>query len=59
MEDVTEFSLKDFLSAPGLGWKKFNSMLDENDEPIYTYNDKYMRYFVRQSFQGGRVCSCN
>ena len=32
-------------------------MRDENDEPIYTYNDKYMRYFVRQSIKGGRVCA--
>ena len=32
-------------------------MRDENDEPIYTYNDKYMRLFVRQSNKGGRVCS--
>ena len=49
MEEITGFSIKDSLSAPGLGWKYFNSMRDENDEPIYTYNDKYMRYFVRQA----------
>ena len=34
-------------------------MRDENDEPIYTYNDKYMRWFVRQSIKGGRVCAFN
>ena len=34
-------------------------MRDENDEPIFTYNDKYMRYFVRQSIKGGRVCAFN
>ena len=27
---------------------------DKNDEPIYTYNDEYMRYFVRNSISGGR-----
>ena len=56
MEDITGFSLKDCLSLPGLGWKYFNSLRNEEYEPIYTYNDKYMRCFVRQSIKGGRVC---
>ena len=30
-------------------------MRDEDDESIYSYKDKYMRWFVRQSFKGGRV----
>ena len=34
-------------------------MRDANDEPIYTYNDKYMSWFVRQNIKGGRVCSFN
>ena len=57
MEEITEFSMKDSLSAPGLGWKNFNSMRNENEEPIYTFIDKYMRWFVRQSIKGGRVCA--
>ena len=59
MEEITGFSMKDCLSAPGLGWKTFNSMREENDEPTYTYNDKYIRLFVRQSLKGGRVCVFN
>ena len=59
MEDITGFSMKDCLSLPGLGWKYFNSLRTEDDEPIYTYNDKYMRWFVRQSIKGGRVCAFN
>ena len=59
MEEITGFSMKNGLSAPGLGWKLFNSMRDQNDEPIYTYNDKDMRQFVRQSMKGGRVCAFN
>ena len=47
------------MSLPGLGWKYFNSLRTEEDEPIYTYNDKYMRWFVRQSIKGGRVCAFN
>ena len=34
-------------------------MRDENDEPIYTYNDKYMRWFVRQSVKGVRCAAFN
>ena len=59
MEEITGFSMKDCLSLPRLGWKYFNSLRTEEDEPIYTYNDKYMRWFVRQSIKGGRVCSFN
>ena len=59
MEEITGFSMKDCLSLPGLGWKYFNSLRTEEDEPIYTYNDKYMRWFVRQSIKGGRVSAFN
>ena len=59
MEEITGFSMKDCLSLPGLGWKYFNSLRTEEDEPIYTYNDKYMRWSVRQSIKGGRVCAFN
>ena len=57
MQEITGFSKKDCLSGPGSGWKCFNSMRDEKDEPIYTYKDKYVRLFVRQSIKGGRVCA--
>ena len=59
MEEIAGFSKKDSESAPGLGWKNFKSLRTEEDEPINTYNDKYMRWFVRQSIKGGRVCSFN
>ena len=59
MEEITGFSMKDCLSLPGLGWKYFDSLRTEEDELIYTYNDKYMRWFVRQSIKGGRVCAFN
>ena len=58
MDEIMGFSMKDCLSLPGLGWKYFNS-LRTKDEPIYTYNDKYMRWFVRQSIKRGRVCAFN
>ena len=59
MFEITGFSLKDCLSLPGLGWKYFNSLRTEEDKPIYTYNDKYVRWFVRQSIKGGRICAFN
>ena len=59
MEEITRFSMKVSLSPPGLGWKFFNSLSTEEDEHLYTYNDKYMRWFVRRSIKGGRVCAFN
>ena len=59
MQEITSFSMKDCRSLPGLGWKNFKSLRTEEDEPIYTYNDKDMRRLVRQSIKGGRVCAFN
>ena len=59
LKEITGFSMKECLSLPGLGWKYFNSWRTEEDEPIYTYNDKYMRWFVRQSIKGRRVLAFN
>ena len=59
LKEITRFSMKDCLSLPGLGWKYFNSSRTEEDDPIYTYNDKYMRWFVRQSIKRGCVCAFN
>ena len=59
MEEITGFSMKDCLSLPGLGLKYFNSLGTEQDESIYTYDDKYMGWFVRQAAYGGRVCAFN
>ena len=62
MEQITNFGMKNCLSLPSLGWKYYNSMREEDDadiEPIYSYNDKYMRHFVRQSIKGGKVGAFN
>ena len=32
--------------------KYFNNFGNENDEPIYIYCDKYMRWFVRRAVKG-------
>ena len=51
MQEITGFSMEDCLSLPGLGRKYFKSLKTEEDEPIYTNNHKYMRWFVRQSIK--------
>ena len=40
MEEKTAFGMKDCLSIPGLGWKYYNSLRTEEDEPIHTHNDQ-------------------
>ena len=59
MQEITGLSMKDCSSVSGLGIKYCNSLRTDQDEPIYTYNDKYMRWFVRQAAYGGRVCAFN
>ena len=35
MEEITGFSMKYSLPAPGLGWKYFKSLRAEEDEPLH------------------------
>ena len=55
-EVLTNFGMKSCLTLPSLANKFFNSFRDEDDEPIYTYTDLFMRNFVRKAIKGGR---CN
>ena len=60
MEQITGFGMKNCLSHYlALGWKYYNSKRREDDEPIYSYTDKYMRHFVRISIKGGKVGAFN
>ena len=54
IEELTRFGKRNSLTLPSLAKKYFNSLRDENDEPIYTYNDEFMRNFVGRSIKGGR-----
>ena len=40
MEELTGFGRKNILTLPSLANKFFNISREENDEPIYTYNDE-------------------
>ena len=59
MEELTEFGMKNSLTLPSLANKCFNSLRNENDEPINTYTDPFMRNFVRKSIKGGRCNAIN
>ena len=54
MEEKTNFGIKKSLTLPSLANKNFNSLRDENEEPVYTYTHPLMRNFVRKSIKGGR-----
>ena len=59
MEELTEFGMKNSLTLPSSANKYFNSLRDENDEPIYTYTYPFMRNFVRKAIKGGRCNAFN
>ena len=59
MEELTGFGMKYSLTLPSLANKHFNTLRDENDEPIYTYTDRLMRNFVHKAIKGGRYNAFN
>ena len=59
MEELTGFGKKNSLTSPSLANKSFNSLRDESDEPIYIYNDEFMRHSQRQSIKRGRCTAVN
>ena len=59
MEELTNFGMKNSLTLPAVANKYFNSLRDENDEPIFTYTDPFMRNFVRKAIKGGRCNAFN
>ena len=59
MEKVTGFGMKSSLKLLSLANKTFNSLRNENDQAIYTYNDEYMRHFIRQGIKEGRFVAFN
>ena len=46
MEERTGFGMKNSLTLPSFANNYFNSLRDENDEAISTFNDEYMRHIV-------------
>ena len=51
--------MKNSLTLPSLADKSFNNLRDEDDEPIYTYTDPFMRNFVSKAIKGDRCNTSN
>ena len=52
MQKMSGFGIKDCLTEASLGWKCFGRY--NKDREYYTFNDKYVRDFIRKSIKGGR-----
>ena len=52
MQKMSGFGIKDCLTEASLGWKCFGTY--NKDREFYTFNDKYVRSFIRKSIKGGR-----
>ena len=57
MQKMSGFGIKDCLTEASLGWKCFGTY--NKDREFYTFNDKYVRDFIRKSIKGGRVAALN
>ena len=57
MQKMSGFGIKDCLTEASLGWRCFGTF-NKNKE-FYTFNDKYVRDFIRKSINGGRVGAFN
>ena len=57
MQEMSGFGIKDCLTEASLEWKCFG--IYNKDREIYTFNDKYVRDFIRKSIKGGRVGAYN
>ena len=57
MQKMSGFGIKDCLTEASLGWKCFGTY--NKDREFYTFNDKYVRKFIRKSIKGGRVGAFN
>ena len=49
MQKMTGFGIKDCLTEASLGWKCFGKY--NKDREFYTFNDKYVRDFIRKSIK--------
>ena len=55
MQKMSGFGIKDCLTETSLGWICFGKY--NRNRELYTFNDKYVRDFIRKSIKGGRCGS--
>ena len=54
---MSGFGIKNCSTEASLGWKCFGEY--NKDREFYTFNDKYVRNFIRKSILGRRVAALN
>ena len=54
---MSGFVIKDCSTEASLGWKCFGKYI--KNRVFNTFNDKYVRRFIRKSIKGGRVAALN
>ena len=57
MQKMSGFGIKECLTEANLGWKCFGTY--NKDREFYTFNDNYVRSFIRKSIKGGRCGAFN
>ena len=57
MQKMSGFGIKDCLTEASLGWKCFGTY--NKDREFYSFNDKYVRDFIRKSIKRGRCGAYN
>ena len=57
MHNMNGFGIKGCLTEASLGWKCFGTY--KKDCEIYTFNDKYVKDFIRKSIKEGTVAALN
>ena len=56
-QNMSGFGIKDCLTQSSLAWKCLGPY-NKNRE-FYTFNDKYVRDYIRRSIKGGRRAALN
>ena len=57
MQKMSGFGIKDCLTEARSAWKCFGTY--KKDRGYYTFNDKYLREFIRKSNKSGKVAAFN
>ena len=57
MQKMSGFGIKGCLTEASLGWKCFGTY--NQDREFFTFNEKYVRDFLRKSIKGGRAGAFN
>ena len=55
MQSMSGFGIKDSSTEDSLGWKCFGKI--NKDREFCTFNDKYVRAFIRRNLKGGRCAA--